>query len=924
MKKTIEIIFLALLILFYTGCGDKKTKDIFENIENGSLKAKGINVIYPKHSTIFPPEFPSPTFEWSDSMHQNNIWYVFIANKNGEILIDAECSTNSWKADSSEWEEIKEDANLGDFSFTVISKNEDKNATNSGRVQFSFSADSVGAEIFFRAVTLPFSYAVKNVHTIEWYMGSVKGGKPRKMLHNLPVCGNCHSFSRGNPLLAMDVDYGNDKGSYAITEAKDTSYLKPENIISWSYYKKDERNPTFGLLSQIAPNGQYVLSTIKDLSVFVAVDSNLAYSQLFFPIKGVIGIYNMKTKSFSELEGANDPKYVQSNPSWSPDSKNVVFAKTEAYVSERVKNAGRALLHVDDIKEFTRGEKKFKYSLYSIAFNDGKGGKAQPIKGASFNGKSNYFPKYSPDGKWIVFCQAENFMLLQPDSRLYIMPSEGGVPREMNCNMDGMNSWHSWSPNSRWLIFSSKNRGLYTQLYLTHIDQNGNDSPPILLENLQFEKRAANIPEFFPGKASDFKAIKDAFSNTAAYYLQLTIDNLDSKYYKRAWDNISKSIALDSTSIEAYFQRILLNGILKQSNSLTDRHDKLRAGKIVDSLLNQSPNDDKLILLSATLQSISGNTEIATNQVLKSQKINPKNQKSYELLCSIYRKTKQYNKLLQVYQKMKSIYPADVSKINSQIAVLYEETEKYSMALDILNNSIKDNQDDLNLRYTKANILLKAGKPDLALKEIDFIIKQNKTDYKYDQLLFNYYTSINDKSKAYNEIAATLDQIDKQIASNSEDIELLFEKANILLSIKRWNEAEETYSKILNIFPNNYEALKGKAKIKLANQQWSDAITIYNLLENNYQSEEEFFNNRAIAYINMAYYEQALVQLNKAIKLNPNNFDARYNKYKLLSMMGNAKLAQDELRKLQEDMKLKKKNGTLKASDKELLQIILK
>ncbi|MQY80272.1 MAG: hypothetical protein GH151_13965 [Bacteroidetes bacterium] len=43
---------------------------------------------------------------------------------------------------------------------------------------------------------------------------------------------------------------------------------------------------------------------------------------------------------------------------------------------------------------------------------------------------SNYFARYSPDGKWIVFCQVESFMLLMPDSKLYIMPAEGGTPRE--------------------------------------------------------------------------------------------------------------------------------------------------------------------------------------------------------------------------------------------------------------------------------------------------------------------------------------------------------------------------------------------------------------------------------------------------------------------------------------------------------------
>jgi len=109
---------------------------------------------------------------------------------------------------------------------------------------------------------------------------------------------------------------------------------------------------------------------------------------------------------------------------------------------------------------------------------------------------SNYFAKYSPDGKWIVFCKARSFMLLQPDSELYIIPAAGGRPRRLRCNTGRMNSWHSWSPNGKWLVFASKAGGPFTQLWLTHIDSEGNDSPAILVEGTTAANRAANIPEF--------------------------------------------------------------------------------------------------------------------------------------------------------------------------------------------------------------------------------------------------------------------------------------------------------------------------------------------------------------------------------------------------------------------------------------------
>jgi tetratricopeptide (TPR) repeat protein len=109
---------------------------------------------------------------------------------------------------------------------------------------------------------------------------------------------------------------------------------------------------------------------------------------------------------------------------------------------------------------------------------------------------SNNFPKVSPDGRWIVFVQNRNGLLMRPDSQLYIMPASGGAPRRMNCNLPRMNSWHSFSPNGKWMVFSSKGRSLYTQMFLTHIDENGDDSPPILIENATADNRAVNIPEF--------------------------------------------------------------------------------------------------------------------------------------------------------------------------------------------------------------------------------------------------------------------------------------------------------------------------------------------------------------------------------------------------------------------------------------------
>jgi len=120
---------------------------------------------------------------------------------------------------------------------------------------------------------------------------------------------------------------------------------------------------------------------------------------------------------------------------------------------------------------------------------------------------SNTFPKVSPDGKWIVFVKAKNGMLMRRDSTLWIVPAAGGEARRMRCNTRLMNSWHSFSPNGRWMVFSTKANTPYTQMMLTHIDENGNDSPAILIENSTAANRAVNLPEFVNVAYDDFTGI---------------------------------------------------------------------------------------------------------------------------------------------------------------------------------------------------------------------------------------------------------------------------------------------------------------------------------------------------------------------------------------------------------------------------------
>ncbi|MBI3782415.1 MAG: tetratricopeptide repeat protein [Deltaproteobacteria bacterium] len=467
--------------------------------------AARLQITYPLEGTLFPPESVAPTFVWEDKTGHVDRWYVLVRDDSGRDLLRTSVDAPHWRPSEESWKQIKQKSVERDAGVIVAgsSQTQPETVLSSARVHIRTSKDEVSDSLFYREVPLPFLTAVQDPSRIRWRFGTIDAESgPPIVLQNLPVCGNCHSFADNGSTLGLDVDYGNDKGAYAILPVSKHMMMDDAKIITWADYRREDGELTFGLLSRVSPTGRFVISTVKDRSVFVAIP-DLMISQLFFPIKGILVVYDRETKTFSALPGADDPQYVQTNAVWSPDGKDIVFARAKAYRAERLEQQNSAVVDEKDVPEFTVQKQPFRYDLYRMPFNDGKGAMPKPLQGASDNGMSNFFPKYSPDGKWIVFCQAKSYMLLQPDSELYIVPAKGGVARRLRYNTARMNSWHSWSSNSRWLVFSSKVNTPYTQLFLTHIDENGNDSPPVLLERFTSPDRAANIPEFvrLPGDA---------------------------------------------------------------------------------------------------------------------------------------------------------------------------------------------------------------------------------------------------------------------------------------------------------------------------------------------------------------------------------------------------------------------------------------
>jgi len=502
-----------------------------------------ITIDYPLDGSLFPPEITPPTFLWRDANAAARTWRIEVTFADGSVPVEAssqgepmrigsidprcvsssnqlpsltpeQAAAHTWKPDADTWTLIKRRSVEHSATVAITGLDAAGHPLTRGRVTLSTSKDPVGAPILYRDVPLMPTEGQKGIvqplspsllYLINWRLRDIGQSESRVVMHDLHTCANCHSFSTDGKTMGIDVDGpNNDKGLYAIVPIRQHMSIRNEDVVSWN---ADLRvgMARVGFMSQISPDGQYVLSTFagQDQSIpstyFVRNFKDYRFLQVFYPTRGILACYNRATGRREPLPGASDPRYVQTDGVWSPDESFIVFARAPA--KDPYPEGQQPVLQANDPHEV-----QIQYSLYRVPFNAGKGGKAEPIAGASNNGMSNNFPKLSPDGRWIVFVKNRNGQLMRPDSELYIVPATGGVARRMRCNTSLMNSWHSFSPNGRWLVFSSKSRSPYTQMFLTHINENGEDSPPIYVDNSTPANRAVNLPEFVnvpPGGLQD-------------------------------------------------------------------------------------------------------------------------------------------------------------------------------------------------------------------------------------------------------------------------------------------------------------------------------------------------------------------------------------------------------------------------------------
>ena len=470
MKHQITIRFAALLglLLLLAACGVSEPKA--DTSDNACPE------IFPDYVDVTIPHNIAP-LRFRITMPADEAVAAIGNDDEGKIVVSA-TGSGSFIIPEGKWHSLLNTSKGKSIEVVVYTRNNGQWCRHKA-FKWHVSADEADPYLVYRLI--PPGYELWNKMGI--YQRNITNFDEQPIVVNSRFegnCMNCHSFNQRNPeqmLFHMRAKHG---GTYFVDNGKvrrvDGHLSDKFQSLVYPYWH---------------PSGRFVaFSSNTTRQAFQRADCNRV--EVFDQASDVL-VYDIEHgEALSDSLIASNTAF-ETFPTFSPDGKLLYFCTS-------------------DTCALPDGFRNAHYSLCSLPFDASSrsfGNQVDTLVNCHGQNLSVSFPRVSPDGHFLVYTLASygNFSIWHRDADLHILnintrQSQPLIP----ANSNDVESYHSWSANSRWLVFSSRRMdGLYTRPFMVHIDAEGNASKPFVLpqESPEFYDTfmySFNIPEFVSAK----------------------------------------------------------------------------------------------------------------------------------------------------------------------------------------------------------------------------------------------------------------------------------------------------------------------------------------------------------------------------------------------------------------------------------------
>ena len=465
-----KYILTALLLPFALSC----TVRYPEN----AVKLDEMAVLSPDYTDVTIPFNLSP-LKFSVANDGNR----FITRLTGSIGGELVYGGKQVEPDLKEWQDLLQENKGADLKVCIFVKRDGKWMELDG-FTIHISEDPIDEYLVYRLLAP--SYEFYTAFSIR--ERNLSSGKDREVYNNRmhynpkeQQCMNCHQFQNGrteNWQMHVRQVLG---GTLIVTgdESRKVS-LKTDSTISAGVY------PAWH------PNERLIAYSVNKTRQFFH-EKNIHKLEVQDPASDLI-LYDIDRNAVSKI--ADDPMAFETFPAWSPDGKFLYYSSA--------RQPEIAMLPSDSIAICFD---KIYYDIMRRSFDPAtrEFGEEETVFDAKSLALSAMEARISPDGRYLLFSLGEygTFHIWHRGSDLWVKDLESGEAWPLEeANSDDADSFHNWSSNGRWIVFTTRrDDGLFTRTYFCYFDREGKAHkafmlPPRDLSGKKDRVYSYNVPEF--------------------------------------------------------------------------------------------------------------------------------------------------------------------------------------------------------------------------------------------------------------------------------------------------------------------------------------------------------------------------------------------------------------------------------------------